>query len=122
MNKATTPQMIIQLEMVQAFKEAGILFVPIPALNNKDAKNLTDMMVERVELLSTDSPEEEQTCLTCLYEPEWEETLYGDMGAEHGYCRWKPENRPNGVMCIEMSVILKCEEPTKRCPTWKPKR
>ena len=65
-------------------------------------------------------PEEPQTCLNCLYEPEWfdrPENL--DMV---GNCLW-PKNikhPPHIKIRVEYEFIFK-SEPHKNCPAWRPK-
>ena len=117
MNKATPVQMRTQLEIVNAFKKSGVLFIPIPALNHKDAENLTDMMVKRVELLECGIPKAEQTCLTCEFEPDW----YTCDKGYFGECQWYyktniPTLGVNGYpMQIDKTFVC------KNCPAWRPK-
>ena len=117
MNKATPVQMRTQLEMVDAFKKAGVLFIPIPALNHKDAENLTDMMVERVELLECGIPKAEQTCLTCKFEPEWEDDGINGIS---DYCQWIPQHKlPLSINYIKEQVFK--NSPIKNCHAWRQK-
>ena len=117
MNKATPVQMRTQLEMVDAFKKAGVLFIPIPALNHKDAENLTDMMVERVELLECGIPKAEQTCLNCEFEPDW--CLY--KNGSFGECKWY--HKTDIPLCSVNVYPRRIDKKyiCKNCPAWRPK-
>lgn len=48
-NRANSVDMRKALELVDAFKQAGILFVPIPVFNENDLKNLLIEIEKRLE-------------------------------------------------------------------------
>jgi hypothetical protein len=61
--------------------------------------------------------QEDQTCLTCEFEPEWEKPFVTTVG----FCRWG-QNIPAGISVeFKYTPILKCS-PYKNCPAWRPKR
>ena len=46
--RASAPEMREALEMVDALKQAGVRFVPIPALNGQDRARLLAFMAQRL--------------------------------------------------------------------------
>jgi hypothetical protein len=51
MNKATAVQMRKALEAVNAFKQAGIEFIPVPVLNDEDRAKLTEDVFRRLSVI-----------------------------------------------------------------------
>lgn len=52
MNKASPVTMRKILEVVEALKKAGVLFVPIPVLNDFDYEELIVLMSNRLQIIS----------------------------------------------------------------------
>lgn len=60
MQKTSPVQMRKMLELVNALKESGILFVPMPVLDEADAMALVTQMTARLEQLAVEA-ESQQT-------------------------------------------------------------
>ena len=62
---------------------------------------------------------EEQTCLTCEFEPDWIEDK--SIGIEEGDCLWDEKNKlPESI--VEYTLLkVQRHDPHKNCKAWRSK-
>lgn len=53
MNKASPVDMRKMLNVVNSFKRCGIMFVPIPVLNDEDKEKYIELMSDQLEMMAT---------------------------------------------------------------------
>jgi hypothetical protein len=58
MNRASPSELRKSLEAAQAMVKAGILFVPMPVLNEMDHAELTSKMLGRMETMAVEAEQE----------------------------------------------------------------
>lgn len=60
MNRASPSDLRKSLEAAHALVKAGIMFVPMPVLNQKDHDELANQMHDRLDTMTAEAEKEEQ--------------------------------------------------------------